>query len=138
MEELAEGSFSPKKAIPVYRIIEMAKSFDIELEKENVAHFLRNELDTRTRRLLEKVDSNLMMECLHIGKLAKKIGIELDMRESQDHVFSLTNQFDSRNHIVPFLDGETKVQLLSLLAMAHINTSVLKKALEVAIPQKSN
>src|SRR3989338_6381623 len=138
VEELAEGSFSPKKAIPVYRIIEMAKSFDIELEKENLAHFLRNELDTRTRRLLEKVDSNLMMECLHIGKLAKKIGIELDMRESQDHVFSLTNQFDSRNHIVPFLDGETKVQLLSLLAMAHINTSVLKKALEVAIPQKSN
>ncbi|MBN1688814.1 MAG: DUF3536 domain-containing protein [Candidatus Omnitrophica bacterium] len=121
VSKLAEQGFPLKKATPAYRIIETAQIFHVNIQKESTAQLLSDEL---TRRILEFVNQprpDLIRECLNIHKLSKKMGIDVDRRQAQNHLFSLLKGWHENPASIPGLilqNADLLVQLMRELQLA--------------------
>ncbi len=127
--ELAANGFNPKKAAPLNRIIDNARHFGVELKKENVARFLSLELERRTKTLLESIRPEVIQECLHIQKMARKIGLEMDMGRSQEQLFLLLKGWVEAGRI-PEVALEASPAILQLLGDLHIHPEGFKKLVQ--------
>lgn len=127
---LAEKGFSPQHAQPVNRIIETARSFDVELKKDGVIYFLSRELEKRVRSLSLAANRNIILECINIQKLAKKMKIELEKGRSQEHIFYFLNQLHDHPEKISKDIRELWPDLLQLAADLNIQTDKFKKTVQ--------
>ncbi len=126
MQSLADNGFNLQKAAPIYRIIEMAKAFDVKLKKNHVADFLNRELEKRTEKLIGHLSPELLLECMHILKIAERINATLTLESSQDHLFSVLEMAEENPHILNALRPEVKNHLMNLLSLLHISSKRVK------------
>lgn len=127
---LSAGGFAPAKAQPVYRILETARSFDVELKKEGIIQFLSRELEKRVRNFSRGLQPRMVEECLNILKIGKKMKVELEKGRSQEHVFSFMNQCASRpGKLTPDIQVAWP-DLLQLASDLNISTENLKKVFQ--------
>ncbi len=130
IEQLAGHGFDPKKARPLYRLIEDARIFSIELKKKEVGPFLVSELEKRTSSLVKNVQPELVNECLNIQKLAKKIGIELEQSQAQEDLFFLLMLWTHDHQAIPESVRQSAPNLLQLFTDLRINAEELKKRIK--------
>ncbi len=89
---LAEHGFSSQHALAVNRVLETARSFDIELKKDGVIYFLSRELEKRIRALNGGSGRKTVQECLNIQKVARKMKVDLEKGRAQEAIFNFMNQ----------------------------------------------
>lgn len=126
VKTLSEQGFNIKKATALQRLLENAKSFDVELKIASIAQFLNGELERRTESLLKKLQPEVVAECVQIQKLAKKMKIELSHARSQEHLFSLIRTWQSEMFSMPAMSPETATLLAQLLTELHISPTEFK------------
>lgn len=127
VKELANYGFNPKKAANLQRIIETAKSFDVEVKIREASDFLTREMEKRTESLLEKLLPEMIMECLNIFKIAKKIKVELDPGRSQEHLFNLVKRWSADPSSLPPGVQHFAPSIVQLLTDLQINPEEFKQ-----------
>ncbi|MDD5218075.1 MAG: DUF3536 domain-containing protein, partial [Candidatus Omnitrophica bacterium] len=128
--ELRDYGFDPKRTRQVSRIIDDAKLFEIELVKSEVVSFLNTELEKRTEDLVRDLTPELVVECLNIHKLAKKMNIKLDQRKTQDNLYFLIKKWQHHPQTIPPTLAQCANNFMQLLTDNHINTDVFSKLIE--------
>lgn len=129
VRNLAQSGFDSQKFLAVGHIIEVARKFDVDLRKENVAEFLSQELARRTRALLADTTAELATECLDIDKLARKIGIEIEKRAAQDDLFELLKGWRDDAERLQRLAPDTVDRVFELAGRAGINPAHYREQL---------
>lgn len=86
--KLSAAGFQAKKAQSVSRIIETARSLGVNIKSEAIKHLLSRELANKARSLASEMKTDHIAECLYVLRIAKKLDIELEIREAQDSLFS--------------------------------------------------
>jgi alpha-amylase/alpha-mannosidase (GH57 family) len=127
VQEMAEDHYDFKKITGVTRVIEIAKSFHVELDKLEVLKFLSRELTEKTKRLLEELREEWVAECLSILKTAKKIGVELQLRKAQDYLFFLLRKWQNDPYLLSSISPSAVDRIFELAVGLEINTSPFRK-----------
>lgn len=130
---LAEQNFSLKKARPIYRIIEDATALGVDLNRDQTKIFLTAELVRRTEALVHDPQAEQVSTCVNIIKLARKIGVEIDLRPSQDHLFEFLKRYSSSPEKDFKLTTSTFDHLLQLADSLGINIEEYKKKINNAL-----
>lgn len=120
LHKLAASGFQ-RKATAAYRMIETAKTFNVEIRKAPIAQFLSAELASRASRFVKNPEGTLVTECIYIHKLAKKLGVDLDVRQPQDVLFHFIKNWRQTPEAMPELlaeYGKHLSQLLTRLGLA--------------------
>ena len=117
---LSEGKFALKKTLSISRIMKDAKAFSVELDKTEIAKFLSRELMQRINRLEQDTTLDGLVECLNINRLASKIEVEIDQRESQDCLFFLIRKWEEKKSQIPEIIRNNAEQFVRLLREFHI------------------
>ena len=125
--EFASEGCALKKATKIYQIIDEAKSFHVDIRKEEAGVYLSKELSRRSRSLLNALKPEIILECLRIEKLAKKIGLELDPKAAQDYLFQILKKWKETPEAFAHLEEETLGRFLQLVASSHINPQEFKE-----------
>lgn len=129
VKDLANYGFNPKKALTLQRIIETAKSFDVEIKIREASHFLTQELEKRTESLLGSMSLEVLTECLNIHKIAKKIKVELEQGRSQEHLFNLMKRWIANPAAFSGRMQELAPAMTQLLIDLQINPEEFKQTL---------
>lgn len=127
---LAGEGFDPHKAQPVYRLLETARAFEVDLQQGEIVKFLSRELEKRLRSLHNLLKKETIQECLNIRKIAKKMKLELEKGRSQEQIYFLLKSFSQVPDNIP---GHIRVYIPDLLQLAHdlhIQTDSFKKGLQ--------
>ncbi len=129
---LAEHGFTASEAQPMYRVIDIAKSFGVELKMDGVSAFLSRELCKRTKANLAHFRPDLAAECLQIMEISRRIGVSLDDRAAQDHLFRLVRELAERPQAVTEVVRASAGHLTRLLVDLRVSpkefhTSVLRQ-----------
>ncbi len=127
VKELAENHFDIRKMSSVSRIIEVAKSFSVELRKNEILGFLSTELTERAKSLLSQIREERISECLNILKLSRKMEIELQERKAQDFIFELLRKWREGHEVFAGVPEGTVEKVFELASMLQINTGSFKK-----------
>ena len=131
--ELARGGFNAKKAVPLSRLIETGKSFGVELKKDDeLTVYLSDELERRTRSLLKETKQEAALECLQIQKLAKRLGLELNLAFSQDHVFELLRSWRDRRERAGQIPPKLISAVFELARSSQIPPKLISSVFELA------
>ncbi len=93
VQELAEDSYDPRKTQTVQHLLDMARKFDVEIKKTEIAAYLDAELAWRARRIASRPLEAEIARAINVEKLARKIGVELDKRSAQDDLLILLRRF---------------------------------------------
>lgn len=123
LHKLAASSFQ-RKATAAYRMMETAKTFNVEIRKAPIAQFLSSELEGRVAKFIKNPEGPLVTECIYIHKMAKKLGVELDIRQAQDDLFHFIHNWrkspESPDALASLLAeyGKHLSQLLTRLGLA--------------------
>ncbi len=131
VQELVNYGFNPKKATNLQRIIETAKSFDVQIKIREAAHYLTKELEKRTESLLEHLKPEVITECLNIHKIAKKIKVEIDRGRSQEHLFSLIKRWNANPGLLPEKIQDYAPSIVQLLTDLQINPEEFKQTIQI-------
>jgi len=127
VRQLAENHFDLRKTANVSKIIEIAKSFSVELRKSEILSFLSSELTDRTKSLLGHIREGEIVECLNIVKLARKLEVELHERKAQDFVFNLLRRWRDGHEVFAGLPEGAVDKVFELAAVLQINATAFKK-----------
>jgi len=134
---IARQGFNLKRMTPITRIIEAAKSINVEIKKTEVAQFLREELEKRIKELSYQAYSELVVECLSIPRLAKRIGVELDLTEAQNDFFSMIRDWAVNPDLIPAAISKSGNHLLQLMSELYIYYEPFKKMMQQLIAASS-
>lgn len=129
VEQLALAGFDPHKVTPLYRVLEAAHSFDAELKTKNeeIARLLSEELAARTKKLLGKLEPEVLAECLYIPRIARKIGVELDLRSAQNDLFFLARRWCEHPETLPEGIHSLADTLLQLMQELYLHSGEFQK-----------
>ncbi len=138
VQDLASEGFQQKKTAAIYRLIEAAKSFEVEIRKEEIAKFLNREFKSRAKKLMNCIALETIEECYQIQRIAKRIGVELEHRETQEYFFLLMKRWVTDPQTLPDMLKNSENHLLQVMAELHLHTDELKKLLHKASPISSS
>ncbi|MBI3313996.1 MAG: DUF3536 domain-containing protein, partial [Candidatus Omnitrophica bacterium] len=138
VKDLASEGFQQKKTVAIYRLIEVAKSFEVEIRKEEIAKFLNRELKNRAKELMNCLALETIEECHQIQRIAKRIGVELEHRETQEYFFLLMKRWVTDPQTLPDMLKNSENHLLQVMAELHLHTEDLKKLLHKSISATSS
>ncbi|HXV28341.1 MAG TPA: DUF3536 domain-containing protein [bacterium] len=127
VQELAENHFDVKKVSGVNRVIEIARSFSVELRQNEIVAFLSSELTVRAEKLLSQICEESIAECLNILKIAKKMKVELEQRKAQDYIFALLRRWRDSHEVFSGVPQEAVDKVFELAGILQINTVSFKK-----------
>lgn len=131
IRELAAHRFNPKKAAPVFKLMEIADSLNVEIQKKETARLLSRELSRKAREFVQAPTVDLIAECLNILKLARRMGLQLDLGRTQEEIFLLLKHWGQDPDLVPDELPEFEGPLSELLGELHISTASFKKMFKV-------
>ncbi len=126
---LAAEGFTPQKAQPVYRLLETARAFEVDLEQGEIVKFLSRAMEKRLRGLHTFLNREAIQECLNILKIAKKMKLELEKGRSEEHIYFLLTSFSKSPESIPSNAGHLIPDLIQLAHDLHIQTDSFKKIL---------
>lgn len=126
---LAEEGFVFRRALPIYRLLEVAKSFQVEIIKEETSQFFTEELEKRIKNLGDSPKIEIVLECIHLEKIARKMGVPIHKRSSQDVFFKLMQKWIERPALLKNLSKEQADSLLQLCLQLNFNNYELKRIL---------
>jgi alpha-amylase/alpha-mannosidase (GH57 family) len=132
VNRLAGVGFHVQKAASLYKIIEVARKFGVDLKRDEVAAFLSAELKRRTSALLDAVRPDLIAEALNIDRIARKIGVDFDLRAPQDDLFELLKRWRGDPAGVRALAPELVDDVFRLAAAIGMSPKEYMKNLEKA------
>ncbi len=125
LQKLAASGFQ-KKGTVAYRMMDTAKAFNVEIQKGPVAQFLSAELSTRIARFVEQQEGKLIAECIYLHKLSKKLGVELELLQPQNDLFSLVRKWNQDPALVPANFSDYSKHLAQLMSRFGLSTHGLK------------
>lgn len=126
MKEISAYQYNLRKARPIYRIIDAAKSFGVELEKNEIAGFLEHDLNGKVRELQGGFDFLHVQICIAILRLSRKIGIDLDLRKAQDYLF----YFLKKKNIAVSFTEEIVNALVEFATLLGINSEAFQSKIK--------
>jgi len=126
---LSALGFPLRKASPLYRLIETAKSFNVDLQQSAIPVFFNAELNKRVKTFIGDPREEVVNECVNLHKIAQKIGVYLDLREAQDGMFFLIKKWLEDPALIPAPILSNIAQLTQLMGRLQLSVQELKKAL---------
>lgn len=129
VRELAAQHFNPKKAVAFYRIIDHAKTLNVEIKKDEIPVFLGKELEKRADTFAAGLREETVVECLNIHKIAKKIKSDVDQRKAQEELFAVLKRWEADPRTMPLWVREHRNAILQLLSDFRIHPHDFKKLL---------
>ncbi len=129
VRELAAQHFNPKKALTFYRIIDHAKTLNVEIRKEEIPVFLGLELEKRAATFAAGLRPEAVAECLNIHKIAKKIKADVDQRKAQEELFAVLKRWEADPESIPLWVRDHRNAILQLLSDFRIQSHDFKKLL---------
>ncbi len=136
VKELAAFGFNSKKSSALQHLMEDAKIFGVQVGMGGVSTFLSQELHARTERFMKQQDPQIIIECLNIHKIAKKIKVELHLGRSQEHLFSIIKRWQAFPEKAPKLGTEEAVNMLQLLVDSHLDPEEFKNLVHRSLNPK--
>ncbi len=130
IRDLASHRFNPKKAPPVFKLMETADSLNVEIQKKETARLLSRELSKKGREFVQDPETGLIEECLNILKLAKRMDLTLDLGRTQEEIFLLIKHWSQQPDSAPDNLTEFEPALGLLLAELHISTASFNKMMK--------
>jgi alpha-amylase/alpha-mannosidase (GH57 family) len=116
--KMAEQNFSLRGATTAARMMETAKLFHVEIQKEPLARFLSEQLTRRIRSFVHRPDPELIRECVNIHKASEKFEVSLDYWQAQEEFFFFLKEWQENPEIIPefiFSSANLLVQLMNRL-----------------------
>ncbi len=125
LHKLAASGFQ-KKATVAYRMMDTAKAFNVEIQKGPVAQFLSQELSSRVARFVQNQEDKMIAECIYLHKLSKKLGVELELLQPQNDLFSLIRKWTQDPASIPVNFSEYSKHMAQLMTRFGLSTHGLK------------
>jgi alpha-amylase/alpha-mannosidase (GH57 family) len=130
LQQLSKQGFPIRRMTAANRIIDAAKSLNVEITKGQITEYLNAELRRTIQRFVQKPGTDLIQECLCIYKLSKRIGIELNPMDAQDDLFQRVRHWRENPQDIPPAIMPYANQFLQLMASLHLSTAELKKLMQ--------
>jgi len=128
LKKLSAAGFQAKKAQSVSRVIETARSLGVEIKSEHVTRLLSLELANKAHLLSEQMKSEFISECLYILRIAKKIGVNLELREVQDHLFNFLEKSKQNPNLASEILNNPSSHIVQLLTSLNMHTNLIPKS----------
>lgn len=100
LEDLSRG-YQFRKALRVFRILSKAKSLEVPLDFEKPVRLLSDQLTARVREFIKSPAARFLTESLYFLKLAERLRLELDLRDTQNELFAVMHEWVAEFHNVP-------------------------------------
>lgn len=126
---LSEEGFVFRRALPIYRLLEIAKSFQVKITSEATAQFFTEALEKRIKNLGDSPKPEIILECIQLEKIAKKMDVYVHKRTSQDCFFKLMQRWMDHPSLLKNLSKEQADGLLQLCLQLNFNQQELKRIL---------
>jgi alpha-amylase/alpha-mannosidase (GH57 family) len=125
--KMAEQNFSLRRATIASRMMETAKLFHVELQKEPIARFLSDELARRIRTFVLRPEAELIRECVNIHKLSEKFEVSLDYWQAQEEFFFFLREWQENPAMIPDFIFSTSHLLLQMMNRLQLGFEGLRK-----------
>ncbi|MFZ5802075.1 MAG: DUF3536 domain-containing protein [Candidatus Omnitrophota bacterium] len=134
LRELEAVNFDLKKSAPVERILAEAKAFEFEIDKKEAAAFLSRALHFSTKRLMESAHPELIRQATNLVRLARRMGIFLNLTEAQNHLFFYLKKLKADPEKIPEELARHAGAFTILLKDLYINPHYFLDALQKKVP----
>ncbi len=124
--KLSKHQFNMKKAIAITRIMEMANSFQANMDKTEISVYLTKRLDAQTQKILLNPKEDTVSECINILKLAKKIETAIDLRHAQKNLFQVLRAWREDQAILRSVPASVPQKVVDLATALDINPKAFK------------
>ncbi len=114
IDELALEGFDLKSAKKLDPYLSLAEKTGLNLNKMGIQEKLTEKLSSKSASLLLTPNGETLTEIANILKLAKKMGIELDKQQAQDHFFLILKRMAEEVEWKKRLSSETKQKIIKL------------------------
>lgn len=129
VRDWGERGFPSKRTLPVYRIVDTAKSLDVHIQKEPISHYLSDEFTKGIKDLIANPDPEILQKLLSIIRLAKKIEVFLDKRVAQDELFVLFRTWRGNPQAIPPVIRQEETHFLQLMDELDLSSERIRKIL---------
>jgi len=129
VKDWGERGFPAKRMLSIYRIMDSAKALDVRIHKEPIGQYLSDELCKGLREFIVKLNPEIIQRLLAITRLAKKIEVFLDRRESQDDLFALFRSWKGSPKAIPQVIRDQESHLQQLMDELDLSSEKLKRIL---------
>lgn len=126
---LAGMGFPLRKASPLYRLIDTAKSFNVDLQKTAIPPFFNEELNRRVHEFVKNPREEILSECINLHKVASKIGVYLDLRQAQDVMFFHVKKWLEDPSLIPLPILSNISLLLQLMTRLQLSIQEFRRSL---------
>ena len=133
IRQWAEQSFALRKAAPLRRLMDTAQGYHVQIHTKEAALFMAQELVRRACEFAVKLDPKLVRECVHIHKVARQLGLELDCRAAQDDLFFLMKHWNNDPAAVPEFIRPHWDMLILLMRRLGLSVQEFRKTAAVKV-----
>jgi len=119
-----------RRVMPAYRLMDAARSLNVEIPKGPLAEYLSAELHERVKQFVQKPDAGKIHESLCIFKIAKRMELELNLMQAQDDLFHLVRRWRENPQEIPAAIVQYANHLMQLMTALHLSQTELKKQIQ--------
>jgi len=130
LQQLSRQGFPVRRVMPAYRLMDAARSLNVEIPKGPLAEYLSAELHERVKQFVQKPDAGKIHESLCIFKIAKRMELELNLMQAQDDLFHLVRRWRENPQEIPAAIVQYANHLMQLMTALHLSQTELKKQIQ--------